>query len=118
MNNGNLGLWRHSCFTKNELPDEEAKLWLPSKDEKCNNELLSLPIQTSDWVAVLYDDQWWPGNVDTIDNDHLIITFMKPVGVNKFIWPSIPVKDKILKLTRLEDPLIPINNRTFFLVTQ
>lgn len=39
-----------------------------------------------DWVAVIYDDVWWPGTVDRVVDQSLRVAFMKPVGPNKFIW--------------------------------
>lgn len=69
------------------------------------------------WVSVLYNDHWWFGIVESINNDYLYIVFIKLVGINMFIWPSIPEKDKILKksiLIRLENSPNPIKSSDIF----
>lgn len=88
---------------------------------KSDKEPLTHPIQTTDWVAVLYNVLRWPGIVESINNDYLYISFMKPIGINKLTWPNIPEKDKILKkniLTRLENSPNRINKRIFFLAIE
>lgn len=45
------------------------------------------------WVAVIYDDEWWPGVVEQIDDESespYQIKFMKPScpgTKNRFAWP-------------------------------
>lgn len=106
-----LGLWKHSCFSDKKNPDE-IKILSDDSSDACT-ELL----KKSDWVSVLYDDYWWPGVVEDIDDKYLYLSFMKPVGKNKFSWPHIPEKDKILKqniLTKLNKAPSPINSRGHF----
>lgn len=79
------------------MADDKAKFWLLPKDEKSDKEPLTHPIQATDWVAVLYNVWQWPGIVESINNDYLYISFMKPIGINQLTWPNILEKDKILK---------------------
>lgn len=71
------------------------------------------------WVAVIYDEEWWPGIIMEVINDSCTINFMKPSSsYNKFAWPEkeetdIVSSDSILSL--LPEPPIPISRRHFAL---
>ena len=47
-------------------------------------------LDVNQWVAVIYDDVWWPGVIQAVHEERgsYKINFMKPVGDNKFIWPE------------------------------
>jgi hypothetical protein len=44
----------------------------------------------STYVAVIYDDVWWPGLVQAVNQEtnKVAIRFMCPKPTNKFMWPS------------------------------
>ncbi|GBN51894.1 hypothetical protein AVEN_123681-1 [Araneus ventricosus] len=92
-----LGLWKHSCFSDKKDPDGKIKiLWLVQDKEPSSVACTEL-LKKSDRILVMHDDYWWPGVVEDIDDKYLYLSFMKPLGKNKFSWPHIPEKDKILK---------------------
>lgn len=70
-------------------------------------------------MAVIYDEEWWPGIITDVDNGSCSITFMKPTGsYNKFIWPEKEETDLVSSdsiLTGLDDPPVPISRRHFAL---
>lgn len=47
------------------------------------------------WVAVIYDDNWFLGVVESKDCNMITVNFMKVVGPNRFIWPEKKDVDKI-----------------------
>jgi hypothetical protein len=53
----------------------------------------------STYVAVIYDNAWWPGLVQSMDkqSNKAKITFMIPKGKNIFSWPpdSKPQRDEL-----------------------
>lgn len=79
-------------------------------------------VVAGDWVAVIYDDQWWPGTVDSVStDDEITVSFMKPVAKNKFIWRQdsngkcidtdvVPTTEVLAKL---EEIPVPVSNRHF-----
>ena len=100
-----LDFWKHSCFTDKKDPDEKIEILCPVQDKQLSSALCTELLKKSDWVSVMYDDNWWPGVVEDMDDKYLYLSFMKPLGRNKFFWPRIPEKDKILKeniLTKLD----------------
>lgn len=54
-------------------------------------------INVGTWVAVVYQNNWYPGEVTHILNDELYtVNFMKSkkVNINAFVWPtSVDVQD-------------------------
>lgn len=73
-------------------------------------------IAAGDWVAVIYDDQWWPGSVDSVSVDsQIVVSFMKPVAYNRFIWRQssdgkcldtdiVPMREVLAKLSEIPEP--------------
>lgn len=117
VSSDNLGLWKHSCFSDEKDPDEEMQILFPVQVKEPSSDAYTKLLKKSDWVSVMHDDYWWPGVVEDIDDEYLYLSFMKPLGKNKFFWPHIPEKDKILKkniLTKLEKPQSAINSRGHF----
>ncbi|GBM34551.1 hypothetical protein AVEN_77517-1 [Araneus ventricosus] len=90
-----LGLWKHSCFSDKKDPDEKIQTLCPVQDKELSSAACTELLKKSDWVSVMYDDYWWSGVVEDIDDKYLHLSFMKPLGKNKFSWPHIPEKDKI-----------------------
>ena len=75
------------------------------------------------WVAVIYDNDWFPGIVEEVADDGKIkIKFMKPISGNKFAWPTKPDVDVIPSediLAKLQDPPIPMTrHRRHFALTE
>ena len=82
----------------------------------------AINVASGDWVAVIYDDQWWPGSVDAVSsNNQISISFMKPVAENKFIWRQspngecldtdiVPIGEVLVKLEEIPEP---VSNRHF-----
>ena len=78
----------------NELSDEDHAL--PS-DECYYTELREAAIsalpqwELGDWVAVLYDDNWYPGEVTGLNQNSIEVNCMKhssQLMTNYFCWPS------------------------------
>lgn len=75
-------------------------------------------IKCGDWVAVLYDTNWYPGIVEDTIEDNLKISFMARAGQH-FFWPEksdiqVVASDEILCI--LEYPPKPISARHFSIV--
>jgi hypothetical protein len=49
----------------------------------------------STYVAVIYNDVWWPGIVERLNGHSAHINFMIPQGKNKYIWPSKAQQDDL-----------------------
>ena len=67
------------------------------------------------YVAVIYDDTWYPGMVKEIVGDECTISFMKQMGNNSFIWPLAADIDHMSKsgiFTCLPAPT-PVSRRHF-----
>lgn len=67
-----------------------------------------------DWVAVLYDEEWYPGNVQKTGLGKLEIKFMTHCG-QYFKWPTKPDVQIISDdgvLCHLEEP-ISVTSRIF-----
>jgi hypothetical protein len=94
-----LGLWKHSCFSDKKDPDEKILILCPVQDKQPSSNACTELLKKLDWVSVMYDDYWWQGVVfvENLDDKYLYLFFMKPLGNNKFSWPNIPEKDKVLK---------------------
>ena len=75
----------------------------------------------STFVAVIYDDQWWPGLVQAIRDETAVISFMVPQKNCRFKWPrkhqieEVPVGEI---LTVLNSPPEPVNQRGLFAFTE
>ena len=71
----------------------------------------------STYVAVIYDDKWWPGIVQNFHQQKAVITFMLPQGQNRFKWPrkqqieEVPLCEV---LAMLKTPPQPVNQRGLF----
>ena len=60
----------NSCYIS--ISDDIASVHVP------------VDVAAGDWVAVIYDDHWWPGTVNSVStNDKISVLFMKPVAKNK-----------------------------------
>lgn len=71
--------------------------------------------------AVIYDNTWWPGVIETIDpsSENCTISFMVPQSRrNRFAWPAGKDTDTIHKSTilcMLPEPPQPVTRRNFAL---
>lgn len=69
------------------------------------------------WVAVIYDNSWWPGVVESLQDAVATINFMKPQsGKNRFSWSLKEEKDQIPIneiLCILDDAPVPISRRFY-----
>lgn len=77
--------------------------------------LAAIPVIGS-WVAVIYDQAWWPGMVEKLEDAMAVINFMKPTGRNKFVWPTKVETDTILYpeiLCSIDNPPEPVTRRYF-----
>ena len=55
----------------------------------------------SSYVAVINDDVWWPGLVQSVTEDSAVISFMIPLkNENKFNWPE-PCQIEIVKISEI-----------------
>lgn len=62
-----------------------------------------------DWVAVIYDYQWWPGTVDSVSpNNQITVLFTKPVAKSTLTF--LPTTEVVAKLT--ESP-VQVSNHHF-----
>ncbi|GBN52439.1 hypothetical protein AVEN_103990-1 [Araneus ventricosus] len=88
------------------------------KDSQASTpDLESEPIIVGTWVAVVYDENWFPGLIEEIIDDNLKINFMLR-SASRFYWPNIPdiqlvPKDGILCL--IKSPPSPITSRYFII---
>lgn len=72
----------------------------------------------SSYVAVIYDDVWWPGLVQSVTEDSAVISFMMPLKTeNKFKWP----KKSQIEIVKISEILAviqcvpePVNQRGTF----
>ncbi|KAG1714416.1 Mitochondrial coenzyme A transporter SLC25A42 [Nymphon striatum] len=90
---------------QSQLPDDIVTAHVPGD------------VVAGDWVAVIYDDQWWPGTVDSVStDDEITVSSMKPVAKNKFIWRQdsngkcidtdvVPTTEVLAKLKEIPVPL-------------
>ncbi|GBN85411.1 hypothetical protein AVEN_72654-1 [Araneus ventricosus] len=78
-------------------------------------DLKSEPIIIGAWVAVVYDENWFPGLIEKINDDNLKINFMLRNG-SRFYWPNIPDIQEAPKngiLCLIKSPPSPITSRYF-----
>ena len=40
------------------------------------------------YVAVIYDDRWWPGVIQRMSEQKAVLSFIVPQEPNKFKWPK------------------------------
>jgi len=67
------------------------------------------------WVAVIYDEEWFPGLVEEVREDKLIINFMFKDS-KRFFWPANPDRQTVSKsgvLCILEAAPYPVSSRRF-----
>ena len=57
--------------------------------ENNNSEMSKVNFNIHDWIIVIYDDIWYPGEVTEIKNNVLIVNFMAR-GKKYFSWPKTP----------------------------
>lgn len=58
-------------------------------DSNVKNDIHNIKLYSiGEWVVVIYDKKWFPGEITEVDNDILIISFMSRQG-KKFSWPQI-----------------------------
>jgi hypothetical protein len=72
-------------------------------------------IEVGTWAAVIYDDCWYPGLIEEINEDKLQINFMNRSG-NRFYWPSEADRQEVPKneiLCRIAVPPCPVSSRHF-----
>ena len=78
--------------------------------------IIVVEIQVGSWVAVIYDNDWWPGKVESLEDGAAAINFMMPQpgatpGANRFIWPQkqeldrLPVEELLCVLTDEPKPV-------------
>jgi len=69
------------------------------------------------YVAVIYDDRWWPGVVQSLSEQKAVISFMVPQGQNKFKWPKKQQIEEVPlceMLAILKSSPEPVNQRGHF----
>ncbi|XP_022205293.2 uncharacterized protein LOC111061905 isoform X2 [Nilaparvata lugens] len=80
-------------------------------------------ITIGDWVAVIYDDKWYPGVVERVGEageNFLSVNFMARSGAN-FTWPTKPDTQTVEKkdvLKKIRTPPFPVSSRHFGLDSQ
>jgi hypothetical protein len=79
-----------------------------------------LILAVGDWVAVMYDENWWPGVVEQIEGEvtpKYWIKFMKPCPTRYFFaWPGRSEKDCLARhdiLTIIHEPPMPVSRRYY-----
>ncbi|XP_054288719.1 uncharacterized protein LOC129004253 [Macrosteles quadrilineatus] len=91
---------------------------LPAVPEMINGEDISTVItdvKEESWVAAIYDDNWYPGQVDSMEGEKITVNFMKRVGDTRFIWPTTKDRQELMKneiLCCIEPPY-PISARHY-----
>ncbi|KAF6198993.1 hypothetical protein GE061_007016 [Apolygus lucorum] len=67
------------------------------------------------WVAVQYEQNWYPGIVEKVQGENLMVSFMaRSTGNKSFFWPDIPDRQNVEKngvLYVLKSPPQPISRR-------
>ena len=48
-----------------------------------------------DYVAVIYDETWWAGQIMEVKDENCSISFMVGKGENRYRWPDKEQKDWI-----------------------
>ena len=41
-----------------------------------------------DWVAVIFNEQWYIGNVTSVNGPLITVKFMRNTGCNRYMWPA------------------------------
>lgn len=101
-------LLQHTMTIVDDLPATELTA---TNECATDNKSMLVNIKVGDWVAAIYDDNWYPGLVEAAVSDKLTVSFMEKTGQRgKFCWPE--KKDvQILKdseiLYRLPTPPAP-----------
>jgi hypothetical protein len=91
-----------------------------------NRDIVNMPavvpkLQVYDWVAVSYDNGWYPGQVVQIaDDDTVIVNFIHPCSlVGQYKYPStkdtVPVKRHFIFACPLEPSVPKSGGRIFHL---
>lgn len=75
-------------------------------------------LNPQDWVAVVYDNTWYPGIIEHISVDILTVSFMQPTPLgDKFFWPKKADRQTICSngiLCKIKPP-VPVSNRHFLI---
>ncbi|CAH1106626.1 unnamed protein product [Psylliodes chrysocephalus] len=69
----------------------------------------------NDWINAIFDEQWFPGIIEVINDNKMIISFMVRKE-NGFNWPMVPDKQVLEPsgiLYKLKLPPVPVSNRLF-----
>jgi len=82
--------------------------------------MLNFPNTLSDicsgqWVAVIYDDVWFPGVVENSVSGTLTVKFMCRRQLKHFVWPDITDRQTVLEtgvLCKIRSPY-SVNSRYF-----
>nr|XP_042896254.1 uncharacterized protein LOC122269017 [Parasteatoda tepidariorum] len=77
----------------------------------------STNIAVGDWLAVIYDNLWYPGSVEEIQEDGFVLSFMHCSG-DKFYWPSPEEKFTVPEneiMCIISDAPQPISRRHFII---
>ena len=82
-------------------------------------DLVSTGYGQGDWVIVIFNKQWYPGEVSIVEENDVQVKCMKRIGEdeNKFTWPD---KDDIGWYSKegimcLVEPPVPVTKRAFAL---
>jgi len=71
-------------------------------------------ISCGEWVAVIYDENWFPGIVEEVVADRLTVNFMSRSS-KRFVWPDVQDRQTVLEngiLCKIESPY-PVTSRHF-----
>lgn len=76
-------------------------------------------ITVASWVAVLYNETWYPGEVLEIQNDQIQVKCMEKAGKSQFKWPK---EDDVMWYTNYDvlcriEPPVPVSTRAFGLTS-
>ena len=76
--------------------------------------IISLSSPVGDFVAVIYDETWWAGEIASVEEGRCLIKFMVRKGPNRFTWPAKEETDWIAKkgiFARFPSPPVPVSHR-------
>ncbi|XP_054262091.1 uncharacterized protein LOC128986031 [Macrosteles quadrilineatus] len=102
-------------YTSDEMSDEEPPTLGDDLPTIGKNDIV-----IGDWVAVVYDDLWYPGIIERKMDENVEITFMKRNG-KVLHWPSTPDKQTVAIhtiLCKILEPPLPTSSRQFKLPSQ
>ena len=83
--------------------------------------LFRIVFAVGDYVAVIYDDAWWAGEVADVNGSMCHINFLTQKGPNKFCWPTQKDDAWVAKtgiFRRLPCPPAPVTSRYLGFDTQ